>query len=628
MEAIKCYRLTWVTCTDDSKPKKRGRPPKSKLSGKSPTTLPSQQLNHSSPDQIRTPQLETQDLPPGTDSTPTKASPPKATPTKPVIKALPTVRDHTTDQLTSEQDEYIPREYDEQGERKVSPTGEPLGNRQFKMRTFYVAHRGEKRFMLATECARVLGYRDSYLLFNKNRSLHKIIATQQEKDELIHQEILPYSYRSRQIAIVTAKSMFRQFGARVIEGGRRVRDDYWEAKAIKQGFSEEDMAGEKRPGAAKARNAAAAAESSQTHAVSTGHGHPQDVLYINATMESSDPRQQYGSLPAIPRTEDSRLQFYANIPRPRQEIPGAAYQDRTQTSPAADVMHQASNAAELNKHHTQQRAAREKIFKELYDREPDTPVSTPQQKAEQSPFTHSPHLPSSTMMNSQMLQHQASQIMSPQTVYPALNQQPGHHQNPHAQSPGRISMPSSIRPDHSHHQRSSIPYPSGQQGPQPSSYGYPQSNQQMWGHPPPHPQPQQSPVSSHHPSVSHFSPSPHPQQSNTQHHPSQSPHPQHAPQPSPTLHHSQSPGSMHGAMQYQGMAGMPGGPSSYSNAATMAGVRAMYLPQTASPGQQQYLQQQATTGAQQPGMRGWAPPPQQQQQPGQAWQGYPNTSQY
>ena len=143
------------------------------------------------------------------------------------------MRDHTTDVLTPEGDEYIPREFDEAGERKVSPQGIALEGREFKIRTFYVSNRGDKMFMLATECARVLNYRDSYLLFNKNRSLYKIIATQAEKDELIAQEILPYSYRSRQIAIVTAKSMFRQFGARVIVDGRRVKDDYWEAKARK-----------------------------------------------------------------------------------------------------------------------------------------------------------------------------------------------------------------------------------------------------------------------------------------------------------------------------------------------------------------------------------------------------------
>ena len=123
------------------------------------------------------------------------------------------------------------------------------------MRTFYVLNRGEKKFMLAIACARVLNYRDSYLLFNKNRSLYKIIATQAEKDELIHQEIMYYAYRSRQVAIVTAKSMFRQFGARVIVDGRRVKDDYWEAKARKQGFTEDDLTGEKRPGGNKAKEA-------------------------------------------------------------------------------------------------------------------------------------------------------------------------------------------------------------------------------------------------------------------------------------------------------------------------------------------------------------------------------------
>ena len=151
-----------------------------------------------------------------------------------MVKALPTVRDHTTDQLNPEGDEYLPREHDEAGEKKVDSMGRLQGGRQYRCRTFTVPHRGEKLFMLATECARVLSYRDSYLLFNKNRSLFKIIASQEEKDDLIAHDFLPYSYRSRQIAIVTARSMFRQFGSRVIVNGRRVRDDYWEAKARKQ----------------------------------------------------------------------------------------------------------------------------------------------------------------------------------------------------------------------------------------------------------------------------------------------------------------------------------------------------------------------------------------------------------
>jgi Chromatin remodelling complex Rsc7/Swp82 subunit len=171
---------------------------------------------------------------------------------KSVLKALPTVGDHTTDQLCPEGDEYIPREYDEEREKKVTSTGRLLDGRNYRCQTFSVLNRGDKPFMLATECARVLGYRDSYLLFSKNKSLYKIVATSAEKEDLIHQEILPFSHKSRRIAIVTAKSMFRQFGSRVIDNGRRVRDDYWEEKARMQGFTEKDLAGEKRLSASKA----------------------------------------------------------------------------------------------------------------------------------------------------------------------------------------------------------------------------------------------------------------------------------------------------------------------------------------------------------------------------------------
>jgi hypothetical protein len=158
-------------------------------------------------------------------------------------------------QLEPERDGYIPKEYDEAGERKVATTGHLLDGREYRCRTFVVPNRGDKLLMLATECARVLGYRDSYLMFNKNKSLHKIIATQAEKEDLILQKILPFSYRSRLISIVTAKSMFCQFGSRIIVNGKRVKDDYWEAKARSQGFTEDDLAGEKRPGAGKAREA-------------------------------------------------------------------------------------------------------------------------------------------------------------------------------------------------------------------------------------------------------------------------------------------------------------------------------------------------------------------------------------
>ncbi|KFY86148.1 hypothetical protein V500_07837 [Pseudogymnoascus sp. VKM F-4518 (FW-2643)] len=210
-------------------------------------------------------------------------------PTISIPNAPPPVPDHTTDQISTEVDEYILMEYDEAGEKKVAPTGHLNNGREYRCRTFSVPGRGDKLFMLATECARVLGYRDSFLLFNKNKSLYKIIATQEEKENLIHQEILPFSYRSRQIAIVTAKSMFRQFGSRVIVSGRRVRDDYWETKARKQGFTEADMAGEKRPGGAKARDVAAAEASANATAVLD---YQDDIVYNDSHVHFSHPQPQ------------------------------------------------------------------------------------------------------------------------------------------------------------------------------------------------------------------------------------------------------------------------------------------------------------------------------------------------
>ncbi|KAJ4150790.1 hypothetical protein LMH87_011524 [Akanthomyces muscarius] len=297
------------------------------------------------------------------------AAPPKTTPTKSTLKALPTVRDHTTDQLNPAGDEYIPRETDEFGEKKVMANGQLLGGRTYRCRTFLVPNRGDKLFMLATECARVLGYRDSYLLFNKNRSLFKIIASQAEKDDLVQQEILPFSYRSRQIAIVTARSMFRQFGSRVIDNGRRVRDDYWETKARKQGFTENDLAGEKRPGAAKAREAAEA----QNNVMLTGPH--TEIVYNNAPGPYPGAPQPHIVQPDL---NDNRPRDYSGIVRrgPRQEITGPAYQDQTRPSPAMELHSQTHHAAEFNRSVNQQRDMRGDYLQGIWHRPHEQPPSS------------------------------------------------------------------------------------------------------------------------------------------------------------------------------------------------------------------------------------------------------------
>ncbi|KAL4766195.1 putative nuclear localization protein [Aspergillus foveolatus] len=617
---------------DEHGRRKRGRPPK--------TPRPSTSDSSNNP-QLQTPQMQPQQL----HASPTNASPPsgsppeKTTPSKaPLVKALPTVRDHTTDQLNEARDEYIPKEFDEAGEKKVDENGVLQGDREYRCRTFTVPLRGKKLFMLATECARVLSYRDSYLLFNKNRSLHKIIATQLEKDDLIQQDILPYSYRSRQIAIVSARSMFRQFGSRVIVNGRRVRDDYWESKARKQGFTEDDLAGEKRPGGAKAREAAAEAANAANMLPTLAHG---DVIYSNA-LENVPSNLSLGSgasmsqpLPMIhmaTTTDDPRLREYNSMPRPRQELTGQPYQDRSQPSSAAEILNQATHTAEFNKILTNQRNFRQKGLDEFYAKQREAPVSAAQSQPEPTTSAshpmQSPRLSAAGVLSSTPAQPNMMP-QAPMMPSQAGFQPPTMHQQPQvAQSPIRAMPP--VRPDLIH-QRSN-PAMAPQTGP----YGYHPQQQQMWGQPPP--QPQASPLPSNPQGVPQY-PSQMQQQPG-----SQSQQAQHQQSPSPLTHNlpqqhpSQSPRNqvrpgvpqmpqsfaMHQPQtpQQQPMAsmGFPGG-GPYP---TMA-ARGMY-PSQHGPAGQPFMpgtpQQPGMGMGMNPAMPGWPGQPMQPGHPQPGWSTY------
>ena len=446
--------------------RKRARQMKSRTSGSvsdTPGQPPVPAISQTIPPP-HTPQSQNASLPVQATqaySAPQTAHPPKTTPSKSTLKALPTVRDHTTDQLNSTGDEYVPREVDEFGEKKVMGNGQLLGGRTYRCRTFLVPNRGDKLFMLATECARVLGYRDSYLLFNKNRSLFKIIASQDEKDDLVNQEILPFSYRSRQIAIVTARSMFRQFGSRVIENGRRVRDDYWETKARKQGFTEADPAGEKRPGAAKAREAAEAAQSSAL----MGNPHTEIVYSNNPGPYPGAPQPPLmqpgmlggplGSAPRMPGlttgsdlSDSSRPRDYGSIIKggPRQEITGPPYQDQTRPSPLMEIHSQAHHAAEFNRSVNQQRDMRGEYLQSIWRRPHEQPASSSMSQPVGSgesalPPTSrpssSPHTAATGISQPSLVSSQSPQIMMTAPPY----SQSIHAQNTSSQAPLRGMAP-------------------------------------------------------------------------------------------------------------------------------------------------------------------------------------------
>lgn len=139
-------------------------------------------------------------------------------------------------------DDEVALPEDPEGETKVDKLGNLLGGREFRVRTFKVLDRGERQYMLSTEPARCIGFRDSYLFFQKHRLLYKIIIDDEAKRDLIERDIIPHSYKGRAIGIVTARSVFREFGARIIIGGRKVVDDYHAQEARDRGDVEGELA--------------------------------------------------------------------------------------------------------------------------------------------------------------------------------------------------------------------------------------------------------------------------------------------------------------------------------------------------------------------------------------------------
>jgi len=139
-------------------------------------------------------------------------------------------------------DDEVALPEDPEGEKKVDKLGNLQDGREYRCRTFTVAGRGDRLYMLSTEPARCVGFRDSYLFFTKHRKLYKIIVNDDEKRDMIERDIIPHSYKGRTIGIVTARSVFREFGALIIVGGRRITDDYEVAKARAEGVVEGELA--------------------------------------------------------------------------------------------------------------------------------------------------------------------------------------------------------------------------------------------------------------------------------------------------------------------------------------------------------------------------------------------------
>lgn len=139
-------------------------------------------------------------------------------------------------------DDEVVMSEDAEGETKVDKNGYLLGGRDYRVRVFTIKGRGRRLYMLSTEPARCTGFRDSYLFFTKHLTLFKIIIDDEEKRDLIERDVIPHSYKGRAIGVVTARSVFREFGAKIVINGRKITDDYQAQAARDRGDVEGELA--------------------------------------------------------------------------------------------------------------------------------------------------------------------------------------------------------------------------------------------------------------------------------------------------------------------------------------------------------------------------------------------------
>ncbi|WPK25919.1 hypothetical protein PUMCH_003256 [Australozyma saopauloensis] len=150
--------------------------------------------------------------------------------------------DDKGNEINVQNDEIVLDNEDPKGLEKIDKLGFLQGERKFRVKTFTVFGKGERQYMVSTEPARLVGFRDSYLLFKTHLSLFKKVCTNEEKMDLIRRHLIPTSYKGRAVNLVTARSIYREFGARMIVDGKKVTDDFWEEQARERGDVEGEPA--------------------------------------------------------------------------------------------------------------------------------------------------------------------------------------------------------------------------------------------------------------------------------------------------------------------------------------------------------------------------------------------------
>lgn len=111
-------------------------------------------------------------------------------------------------------------------------------DREYRVPTFKLPTRDETLFMFSKDPAALLGFRDSFVFLKKNVKLLKVHIDNVEKGYLVDSNLLRSTFRTREISVVTARSVFKEFGHRIVKKGRKGRDDYYYTEEIDYGEDE------------------------------------------------------------------------------------------------------------------------------------------------------------------------------------------------------------------------------------------------------------------------------------------------------------------------------------------------------------------------------------------------------
>lgn len=110
--------------------------------------------------------------------------------------------------------------------------------REYRVPTFKLPTRDNTLFMFSKDPAALLGFRDSFVFLKKNVKLIKVHIDNAEKSYLVDANLLRSTFRTREISVVTARSVFKEFGHRIIKKGRKGRDDYYYTEEVDEGEDE------------------------------------------------------------------------------------------------------------------------------------------------------------------------------------------------------------------------------------------------------------------------------------------------------------------------------------------------------------------------------------------------------